>query len=248
MERIVQGLILGFVIVLPGMSGGTVFLIFGFYEQMVKDFAKLNIKPYMSLIAAMVVGIFVGGMAFALFFESYRDATATFLLGCLLASIRSVLKGSSRMHQKEFIALAIGLVVGFYVGAEPIGVSGTMEEVSWAILLLGGALSSAAMIIPGVPGSSVLIMLGIYDSMLFYIKELDMINLLIFATGALMGLFLLINILEKLYERYRNQVSYFFAGLIVASSRALLPSSLSIGIVLLFLTGFGIVWYWSSKN
>ena len=68
MRSIIQGIILGFIIVLPGMSGGTVFVIFGIYEDMVRDLVRFKIKPYIPLLAGMLVGIFLGGLAFAFFF------------------------------------------------------------------------------------------------------------------------------------------------------------------------------------
>ena len=71
MHPLIQGLIAGFVIVLPGMSGGTVFVILGIYEQMIKDLVRFNLKPYLPLLAGALIGIFLGGMAFALFFQNY---------------------------------------------------------------------------------------------------------------------------------------------------------------------------------
>ncbi|SNS99506.1 putative membrane protein [Anaerovirgula multivorans] len=248
MHSIIQGIILGFIIVLPGMSGGTVFLIFGIYENMLKDLVKLNIKPYLPLFGGTIVGIFGGGMVFALFFESFRDQTAAFLMGCLIASIRTVLKCCPTINMKRLLFLLGGLLIGFYMGGEPIGLMMESEKVSWILLLIGGALSSAAMIIPGIPGSSVLIVLGIYDSILFYIKELEILNLIIFGIGSILGIILFVNLLSKVYEKHKSNISYFFAGLILGSSRALLPYYYTPSIIILFSIGFGLVWLWSGKK
>ena len=131
---------------------------------------------------------------------------------------------------------------------EPVNILTAGEDVSTVVLFVGGALASAAMIIPGVPGSSVLIVLGIYDTMLFYIKELAIEKLLIFGTGSVAGIFLLVSLLERLYEKHRAVISYFFVGLILGSSRGLLPYKFSLPILMLFLVGFSIVWYWSGKS
>ncbi len=248
MELLIQGLIAGFVIVLPGMSGGTVFVILGIYEQMVKDLVKLRIKPYLPLLTGAIVGIFLGGLAFAFVFENYRDATAAFLLGCLLASIRAVLNSCPKLDPKHLIYLLMGLAVGFFMVGEPINVMTAGEDVNLIVLFVGGALASAAMIIPGIPGSSVLILMGLYDTILFYIKELAISRLLVFGLGSLAGIFLLLNLLERLYERHRGIISYFFAGLILGSSRALLPYNFGLLVVLLFITGFSLVWFWSGKT
>lgn len=243
-----QGLILGFVIVLPGMSGGTVFLIMGLYENLIADLARLRLKPYLPILGGILVGIFLGGTAFALVFQHYRDLTASLLLGCLLASLRSVLSSVGRPSLSRLLALAAGLAAGLYVGVEPISILEQTGEVSVIVLLVGGALATAAMVLPGVPGSSVLIVLGIYDTMLYYIKELAVKPLLIFSVGSLAGLFLLVKILDKLYASYRDVLSYFFAGLIIGSCRALLPYTFNWQLVIPFVIGFIAVWIWSGKK
>lgn len=248
MDLLIKGIILGFVMVMPGMSGGTVFLIFGLYENMVKDILKLNIKPYIPLAVGIIGGIFVGGFTFALVFENYRDATVAFLLGCLLASIKSVLKGCPKINGSFLGMLIAGVITGAIMVGEPLGLAMETDNVSLLVILIGGALSSAAMIIPGIPGSSVLILMGIYDIMLFSIKELEIVNILVFGTGSLLGIFLLLNILAKLYDKYKGMISYFFAGLIAGSSRGILPSTVNLWIVALFIIGFALVWIWSDKE
>ena len=248
MRSIIQGLILGFIVVLPGMSGGTVFVIFGIYEDLVRDLVRLRIKPYLPLLGGMVVGIFAGGMVFALFFEAYRDITVAFLLGCLLASIRSILKDHPKANPKNLTFMLIGLVAGYYLVAEPINIVSKHENVEWYLLIIGGALSSAAMIIPGVPGSSVLIIMGIYDSILSYIRDLNLIKLAIYGIGSAAGAVLLLNLLEKIYNRFKEFLSYCFAGLILGSSRGLLPYTFSSTIAFTFIIGFSIVWLWGGKE
>jgi putative membrane protein len=248
MRLFIQGIIVGFVIVLPGMSGGTVFLVFGLYENMVKDIMHLKIKPYLSLAAGMILGIFISGYAFGLFFEHYRDATVALLLGCLLASTRSILKGFLEIRRGRVVMLALGIIVGWLMIVEPLGVAVETAEVSWWLLLTGGALSTAAMIIPGLPGSSVLILMGIYDTIMFSVKNLEFMNLVIFGIGSILGIFLLLNLLAKLYDKYKALLSYLFAGLIVGSTRGLIPSDLNIWTAALAVIGFAAVWILSGDR
>ena len=248
MQGLLQGLILGFIMILPGMSGGTVFLMMGLYENLIADLAKLRIKPYLPMVGGIIIGIFIGGTAFALVFQRYRDITAAVLLGSLLASVRSVLASCAQLSAKRFVFLNIGLIVGLYVGIEPLSVGGQTGEVSVFALLLGGALSTAAMVLPGVPGSSVLIVMGIYDTMLYYIKELSLVPLLIFLVGSVLGLVLLVKLLDKLYAKYRDLLSYLFAGLILGSSRAMLPATYEWYLLVPFVVGFALVWVYSGRE
>lgn len=137
-----------------------------------------------------------------------------------------------------------GFMVGFFMAGEPVGILKAGEGVNLLLLGLGGVLSSAAMFIPGVPGSSILIIMGIYDQILFYVSRLTIYPLISFGIGALAGILLLARILENYYFRYRDPISFFFAGLIGGSARALWPSSWNMAAILLFALGFFIVWQW----
>lgn len=243
-----KGVLLGFILVLPGMSGGTVFVIFGIYEDLVHDLVRLRIKPYLPLLGGVLIGIFISGSLFSLFFETYRNETVVFLLGCLLASIRAVLKCCPEVNKGRVVFFLGGVALGFMLGADPIGGVQSLEEVGTTYLFIGGALASATMVLPGLPGSSVLIAMGIYDTVLYYLSDLVWSRLLVFGAGSLVGMVLLVHILEKVYDRYRGLISYFFAGLILGSSRALIPNDFSLLMPILFIIGFTAVWVWSGKS
>jgi len=246
LRALIQGFILGLVVILPGMSGGTVFLIMGLYEKMVADLVRLNLKPYIPIFGGMAVGIVLGGTVFAYVFLLLRDITVAFLFGSLVASVRSVLYGCPSPNIQRSVSMVAGLGLGFFFGAEPLNIASGAEQVGALTLLIGGALSTAAMVLPGVPGSSVLIIMGIYDRMLYFVKELAISPLFIFGIGSVAGLFLLAHIVDRLYARYRDLLSYFFAGLIVGSTRALLPSAFNLAVVLSLAIGFVTVWHLST--
>lgn len=245
---VLQGLLLGMIMILPGMSGGTAFVILGIYEKLIKDLAKLNLLPWIPLFGGIVGGMLLGGIGFAFVFQNYRDITVAFLLGSIIASIRAVLQDSPRLNMKRLAFLIGGLVLGLYLGVEPLAIVSDAPLTAPHLLLIGGALSTAAMVIPGVPGSSVLIVMGIYDSLLLYVRELAFGQLFIYGIGCLIGLTLLVKILEKLYTHYRDVLAYFFAGLILGSTRALVPHKFNLTIAVLFLTGFTFVWFWSGRR
>ena len=243
----IKGIILGFVMLLPGVSGGTAFVIMGVYEDLVKDLARLNLRPHLKLFGGIVIGLFLSGFLFSLFFETHRDEAAVFLLGSLIASVRFVIRTDYRVNRQLLGLFAIGFFVGFVLGAEPIGTGELYEDISLAYIFTGAALSSAAMVVPGLPGSSVLILMGLYDNVFFYLSDLKIAELLTFGAGSLLGLFLLVKLLANLYEKYKKSLSYIFAGLILGSARALIPSEFSVWILILFIIGFSSVIVWGKK-
>lgn len=194
-----------------------------------------------------LVGIYLGGIAFTLFFQNYRDATAAFLLGLLLASIKPVIADCPKPRKNDVIAVIAGTIISLLMVEEGIGTV-IKVDVSWYILFIGGALATATMIIPGIPGNAVLILLGIYDSMIYFIAELNILNLLIYGVGGIVGILLLANVLNIIYNNHKVILSYFFAGLILGSARGLIPGYFDPAFIPLFLIGFGLVWRFSQKE
>lgn len=75
-----------------------------------------------------------------------------------------------------------------------------------------------------------------------------MANLLVFGLGAAVGTVLLLKILSQLYDKYKGMLSYFFAGLILGSARSMIPSVVTLPVILLFIAGFALVWFSSSNE
>lgn len=247
MRSLLQGFLIGLSIVLPGMSGGTVILILGIYEKSIRDLSRLNLKPYIILALGLLVGIFAGGQVFARLFILYRDPTAALFLGILLASIKALFKGRPILNPARGFILLGGLLLGFLLVQEPFFIMGK-SQILWPVLIAAGALSSATMLLPGVPGSAVLLVMGIYDDILFYLKDFLLVELLLYGAGSLLGIVLLARILDKVYFKHQVFFAFLFAGLIAGSSWAVFPTAWGLMEVLLFLLGFGLIWYWEGKE
>lgn len=243
-----NGIILGFFIVLPGISGGTAFLILGLYEKLIADLSRINLKPYWPLFCGALAGVFSSAFFFTMLLTSYGHIAAAFLLGLLLASLKTILRHRPSLSIVRALILAAGFLLAFFLADEPIGSLARGSGPGWSLLFFGGVLAGATMLIPGIPGSSVLILLGIYDDLLFYLKDFAFINLFIFGAGSLGGIFFLARALDKLYFHYPAPTAYFFAGLIAGSVRVLWPGSFSFPALVAFLLGFLLIWKWSVKG
>lgn len=249
MHLLIKGFVLGLVIIIPGMSGGTLLLLLGLYEKMMRDLARLKILPWLPFIFGTAGGVLISGVAFSRLLEAYAPFVTAFLLGCILASLRAVLGADYRPNFRRVILFVGGAVIGFLMASEPMSMVGESVRPGIWQLLIGGALACTTMILPGVPGSSVLIIMGIYDNMLMALAGLDWLALFVFALGALLGVLVLSNILDKIYTRYRASISWLFSGLILGSARMLIPTDLSRPIILLTIAvmGFALVWQWGKK-
>ncbi|KAB3534727.1 DUF368 domain-containing protein [Alkaliphilus pronyensis] len=240
----IKGVILGLGIIIPGMSGGTILVIFGIYESIIKDLLKFNVKPYIVMVFGTVAGIFFGSYILSYLLEFHGNPTYAFILGCLFMSIPFIIKRNNNYSKVNALLLIFGGVISFSLMEMPPLLTGgglTVKSV-----FLAGLISSCAMIIPGISGSAVLIVLGIYEEMLLLIKEFQVVNLLIFIVGALFGLIIMAKILSKLFSKYQAQILYFFSGLILGSSRILFPSDIGIISIITFILGAAIVFKWGN--
>lgn len=245
MDMIIKGIILGFIVVLPGMSGGTLLLIMGIYEKLLRDLSRLRILSWIPFIFGAGGGILLSGIALTWMLQEYRDIVSAFLLGSILASVKPVLGEHFQFSTLRTVLFLVGGALGLLLAGEPIGIVDEMVAPSLGLLFFGGAVASAAMLVPGIPGSSMLIVLGIYDSILRSLARLDWVTLVVFAAGAVVGIFGLANALDKLFTRYRAPLGWFFAGLIIGSGRMLLPAfDTPVLIVLAMVVGFSAVWIW----
>ncbi|NLB53357.1 MAG: DUF368 domain-containing protein [Syntrophomonadaceae bacterium] len=249
-EKFIKGAAIGLVIILPAVSGGTILLAMGLYEDLMKDLSRLRLMPWLPFAAGMLGGILLSGLFLAWLFETYTAIILAFLLGCILASVKSILGEDYRASVIRVISLAFGLASGLALaGVTDFGVvNGTAPGPF--ILVLGGALATAAMILPGVPGNAVLIIMGIYDDIMLALAGLEWKMLLTFALGCFIGILGLSNALDKIYSRYRDILNWLFVGLVIGTSKMLVPADLDEPLIfaIVAIIGFALVWIWESKS
>lgn len=241
---LVKGIILGMGVIIPGISGGTIMMAFGMYEKMLGDLLKFHITPYITMGFGALIGVFTGSFIFSYLFEVYRNPTSAFILGCLLMSIPFILKRSKGYAKTDVSLFVIGGILSFILMGMPTLLEG--GTISGGQTFLVGFISSSTMMIPGVSGSAVLIILGIYEEMLLVINEFQLFNLAIFVVGATAGVFILAKVLKALFATHESKILFFFSGLILGSSRILFPSEFEILSVIAFIVGVGIVYKWGN--
>ena len=245
-SKTIKGAFIGMIIILPGISGGTVLFALGLYEDLMKDLAHLRLMPWLPFLIGAGAGILVSGWVFNWLFVKYTAVILAFLLGCILASIKAVLGKDFHPDFKRMVSLVIGLAAGLALAGMSDFGTGDASTPGILSLLVGGALASVTMILPGVPGNLILIIMGIYDDLLHALAELEWITLIIFAIGSVMGIVGLSNILDKIYARYRDMLNWLFAGLIIGTGRMMIPDNLDnpVLFILVAVLGFVLVWKW----
>ncbi len=234
----IKGMAMGAVDVVPGFSGGTMALITGIYDRLL---AALAATPQALMLFVL------GRIA-----QAWQACDASFLLVLLLGVLTSVFtlaKGISFLmahHPVPLWAFFFGLVmVSIWLVAREVGawrwdrllalVAGTVFAV-WITLaaplqltadpltlFFAGALAICAMILPGISGSFILVLLGLYPAVLGAVKGLDIPLLAVFALGCALGLMSFSRLLSWLLSHLRDLTLAFLAGIILGSLGLSLP-------------------------
>jgi putative membrane protein len=249
--KFLQGAFIGAAFILPGLSAGTVILILGFYRKFIDDLSSLRLKPYLPLLAGALIAAVGGVYIISYLLEHFYLPVMSFLLGMLIASVPVVINYHYRGRLKlqvwpVILSIAGFLFVWFFIG-EPTRTFTVFPPGGFFHFFIGGALASATMLLPGVSGSSVLIIMDLYEDALFAITNWQWPKLLFLALGFVVGLFVLARILSGLYRRFQTPLSFLLAGLILGSIRPLLPLTFSLTFFIFALAGAALVFFLTRK-
>jgi putative membrane protein len=248
LSKFIKGAVVGLVIILPGMSGGTMILLLGLYEDLMRDMAKLKLTRWVTFALGLAFGLILSGWIFAWVFTQYAFVILGVLLGCVLASVRTVLEDNRKPSVGRVVALVIGIAIGFVLSLKTGSVVDSTASPNMFYLMIGAALSSALMVLPGVPGGSVLYMMGIFDDIMNALANLDWKILIFYGTGAVLGMIGLSNLLNRMYMRHKPTLSWLFAGLIIGSARMLIPSEPGSWILFVALVAVGFATTWGYES
>ena len=246
----VRGFCMGVADIVPGVSGGTIALIFGIYNRLVANVRqgagaigrvlKLDIRGALDALKAvewafivpLVAGLGVAVVALSHFIEDllidHPEPMAGLFLGLVAASVIIAWKMVSAWRTETYGLLAVVAVASFFIlGFQ----TGTITNPSPAQFLGAGAIAICAMILPGISGSFLLLMLGMYVPLLGAVNEREIPDVAVFAVGAVIGLALFSTLLSWLLERHNDRVLAALVGLMIGSVRVLWPWPRGVGVI-----------------
>ncbi len=254
----------------PGVSGGTIAFLLGFYDQFIgsiDDLLRGNMKKkkkallfLLKLGIGWVCGMVLAVLVLASVFESNIYAISSMFIGFILLAIPIVAK-----EEKEALGSHLGAVVFALIGAaivcaitffNPVsgGNSMNLEHLNLQLgvyVFLAGAIAISAMVLPGISGSTLLLIMGLYVPVITAIKDILHFDLaafptvFIFGCGILTGIFSVVKIIRKALEQFRSQTIYLIIGLMIGSIYAVIrgPETLDTPQAALSLETFNILFF-----
>lgn len=251
----------------PGVSGGTIAFIMGFYDKFITSLSILisgkKEEKLRALAFLLKLGIgWILGMGLAVtllsgLFETMIYQVSSLFLGFVLVSLpliyrqeRHTLIGAGRYL--PFALLGAFIVVALSSGCFSPVVSQAGFTVGTALyLVIAGILAVSAMVLPGISGSTLLMTFGLYVPIITVLKELlsfDFGNLwmvLCFGFGVVLGIVFSLPCLKKLLDHHRSAVIYMIFGMILGSFYAIImgPTTLSVPRPMMTFSDFHLLWF-----
>ncbi len=236
---LVKGMAMGAADVVPGVSGGTIALITGIYHELLDSLKRLGPETLLILfkegipacwkhingnfLLAVFLGIIISIKTFAALIaqclEHYPLLVWGFFSGLIIASVVLLGKQQSNWTIRHWGLCLVGVVFVYFVSiARPT----QLPDSGW-VLFLGGFVAICAMILPGISGSFILLLVGLYQIILRAVNELDITAIAFFLLGCISGLLVFSRFLSWLLDRAYAATLAVLIGFLVGSLNVTWP-------------------------
>ena len=236
--------------IVPGVSGGTVALVLGIYDRLINNvrlggrglkqlltgdissFKETLVRIEWVWLISLLVGILAAVAALSSVLEQLLDdepvKMSALFIGLVVGTIYVAIRMLDRIDATTVaIMLGVGVALFLLLGlkSDTVVADDAAEVVTRSplIFFLVGAIAICAMILPGISGSFLLVMMGMYTEVLGAVNDRDVVSLGAFVVGAVLGLALFSTLLHWLLDRYHNWVIAAMVGLMLGSTRVLWP-------------------------
>tara|TARA_Y200000002_G_scaffold118666_1_gene97150 strand:+ start:6442 stop:7305 length:864 start_codon:yes stop_codon:yes gene_type:complete len=244
-----KGALMGIADAMPGVSGGTIALLVGIYEELIKSISELNLSLFSELkkngfnsfwkklngnfLLVLSLGIGISLISFvkisANLLENFPLFIWSFFLGLIFATIYVIYKMIKHWSVVSLFFLVISILFSLFLSSFSIYET---AEISLLFVLFCGIIASSAMILPGISGSLILVILGVYAYLIKSIDNLEFIVIFTFILGAIIGLLGFSRILKYLFKNHRNVTYTIMLGLVIGSIEKVWPWNKSFSVEL----------------
>lgn len=235
-----RGFAMGCADVVPGVSGGTIALITHIYERVIRAITRIDLKAVrlffswrlaefwrhidgsflLTLFVGILAAIFTLANSIIWLMENQPLLVWSFFSGLILASalyLQSQLEVGRAVPQLGFTLLGVAAVILLsYLRAD-------LSDPALPLVFGSGFIAISAMMLPGISGSFILLMLGLYEPTLAAVKSFELDYLLSFALGAGCGFLVFSRIIQWMLKHYHHQTLMFLVGLLLGSLTATWP-------------------------
>ena len=238
-----KGIFMGIADAIPGVSGGTIALLLGIYEELIHTISSLNFEQILYLrkngfksfwskinggfLFSLLLGIGVSLISFvkisAVLLDKYPLFVWSFFLGLIIATVYVIYKLIEKLNFRNILFVLISIMATLLLSS-----FSTVEinNIGLLYILFCGIIASSAMILPGISGSLILVILGVYTFLINALNNMDILIIIAFILGAIIGLLGFSRVLKYLFNNYRNITYSIMLGLVIGSIPKILKITL----------------------
>ncbi|HCC85161.1 MAG TPA: DUF368 domain-containing protein [Porphyromonadaceae bacterium] len=234
-----KGMAMGAADVVPGVSGGTIALITGIYEELIFSIKSIDLKALkllftgkaaafwkaingnflLSVLLGIGISIFSLARGLTYLLQHYPILVWSFFFGLIIASAIYVARTIKSWNAGAVIAGIAGIAIAYFITE----ISPTEANPTWIYIFFSGMIAICAMILPGISGSFILVLLGMYPFILGAVGDLNIPVLLVFVAGAAIGIIAFSNFLSWLLKKFHTLTIALLAGFMVGSLNKIWP-------------------------
>lgn len=231
----IKGLIIGAVEIIPGVSGGTMALILGIYEKLILSISKIDLIFFKNLVTGkfkqawfhtdgnflffLILGMSIAVISLASLIDFLKNYHPFFLkgffTGLLFCSLFFKPLKPEKISSKNLFGGLFAVLIFILIFSFP--TYALVHDINPIYIFFGGFIAVCAFILPGISGSFILLLLGLYEGLISSIIELDYLFLSTLLMGCLAGLLFFIRFLKRAYDKFRETLTGFFYFLVLLS-------------------------------
>lgn len=235
----IKGMLMGAADAVPGVSGGTIAFMTGIYEELIYSLKQCGLSALRMLFQSGIKATWqhINGTFLAVLFSgvilsilsvsrivlyllaNHPILLWSFFFGLILAAVWSVIRHVEKWHVSVVASFVVGTLSAYLITT----ITPTSIETSPLVVFLSGMIAICAMILPGISGSFILLLLGMYAPMLMAVKELQIVTLGIFAFGCMAGLISFSHVLSWMFQHFKTLTLALLGGFMLGSLNKVWP-------------------------
>lgn len=236
-KNIYRGFMMGTSDLIPGISGGTIAVLLGIYDELISSINKLFSRDWAKQLGFLVpLGIGMGAalkllsdlMDFLL--KNHTEPTYFLFLGLIIGIIPFLFKEAdvkSTFQTKQYVLLIVGIILIAsltpFKNPDQGNAIAELSPSTYVLLFIGGFLASAAMILPGISGSMVFLILGLYPTVIGALKDLQFDRIAVIGLGVVIGIVLMSKVIHYFLKHYRTSTYALIIGAVIGSIVVVFP-------------------------
>lgn len=241
-----KGIAMGIAEVIPGVSGGTIAFITGIYERLLNSIKSVDVEAIKLLFngkfkelwekidggfllvvfSGMLIGLLSGIFIISYLIENHIEPLWGFFFGLIIASVIYIGKQVKRWNLKSVLLLILGIAIAYFL----VVMHPMQGNRAYWYVFVSGLIAISALIMPGISGSFMLLILGMYTIIIPEVKKLltehstdSLIILIVFGLGMIVGLFTFSRIMSWAFKNHHQNTLVILTGFMIGSLYKIWP-------------------------